>query len=238
MVAFNEQLSAAVVLQRLFGRAGAPWEFNLRDVLRWAELAEHSLAEPHADTLAIDAAVAAHFPTVYLHRLRTDEDRRLAAQLFAAHFPRAPRAWPLPSPALRVSREALHLGVARLPRALSAAAASPGGGQLSLLRGQMRAAEAAAAALSHGWMVSLVGPSASGKTSLARVLAILAGATLHEVRFFAALRRAASEMMNNTHSALSERAWPLRTKVVTFPILPAALLLCRSLISATSRYYY
>jgi midasin len=34
MIAFNSELQAAVQ-QRAFGATGGPWEFNLRDVLRW-----------------------------------------------------------------------------------------------------------------------------------------------------------------------------------------------------------
>jgi midasin len=34
MVEFNSVLNREVVSQRLWGQAGAPWEFNLRDLLR------------------------------------------------------------------------------------------------------------------------------------------------------------------------------------------------------------
>ena len=265
MISFNEALNVAIVQQRAFGRAGAPWEFNLRDVLRWCQLATAFTAPdggageagdaaqseivPRADGAvggsadvamggvdelpsvpgssplplqapclsdgAAAAAAASAFPLVYAQRLRTEADRAAAWALFQRHFPGAA---PRPPPCLRLTPAVALVGVARLPRSgaaicagLRSPAASPpppsaatasasadfdsvlsdsapgtsdrggaGGGAL-LLRAQLPAAEAAAAALSQGWMVALVGPLAAGKKTVARALAALAGATLREV---------------------------------------------------------
>ncbi len=38
MISFNSSLQDAVSVQRAFGKDGAPWEFNLRDVLRWTSV--------------------------------------------------------------------------------------------------------------------------------------------------------------------------------------------------------
>ena len=221
MVRFNHALSRAVVSERRFGRAGAPWEFNLRDVLRWCELAEASVELPAAggaasaaEETAIAASVFATFPVIYLHRMRTGDDRAHTHALFAAHFPSA--AAPSPSPAVVTSPDAVRVGVARLQRA-SGAPVQTGAAtaQLLLLREQLPALEAATAALSQGWMAVLVGPAASGKTALARSLASLAGARLHEVRcergristpllgLRCAVRRGL-ELTKQKHSALSD----------------------------------
>jgi midasin len=186
MVSFNDALSRAVVNERRFGRVGAPWEFNLRDVLRWCELAElvvfgsAASGTPTEDD-AVTAAVLATFPAVYMHRMRTPEDRAATQALFVEHFPAEHAS--LPSmPAVCTSLDAVHIGVARLPRSTASAALHPAVSQPLLLREQLPAMEAAAAALSMGWMVALVGPAACGKTALARSLARLAGANLREVR--------------------------------------------------------
>ena len=190
MVHFNDSLSRAVVAERRFGRAGSPWEFNLRDVLRWCELAEASVepsllssaadASAVADS-AVSAAVLATFPVVYMHRMRTADDRAQTMALFAEHFGVGAAA--LSAPAVVASVDVVQIGVARLLRAPSSVAHdSAVHAQLLLLREQLPAMEAAAAALSQGWMAVLVGPAASGKTTLARALASLAGAKLHEVR--------------------------------------------------------
>jgi midasin (ATPase involved in ribosome maturation) len=38
MVEFTRRLQSDIVDKRLYGNAGAPWEFNLRDVFRWCEI--------------------------------------------------------------------------------------------------------------------------------------------------------------------------------------------------------
>lgn len=38
MIKFNEKLNQEVLIERLWGNLGAPWEFNLRDLFRWCEL--------------------------------------------------------------------------------------------------------------------------------------------------------------------------------------------------------
>ena len=40
MIAFLAALHHGANVQRSFGTAGGPWEFNLRDLLRWCQLAE------------------------------------------------------------------------------------------------------------------------------------------------------------------------------------------------------
>ena len=92
-----------------FARAGAPWEFNLRDVLRWCELAgdrvsrksrdrgrsdgsENTVTEPEPDedntkNLRIVAeALRATRETIFSRRLRRASDRRECARLFREAF--------------------------------------------------------------------------------------------------------------------------------------------------------
>ena len=44
MVAFNCQLEKEVVRERRWGQEGSPWEFNLRDLLRWCKAMESDSA--------------------------------------------------------------------------------------------------------------------------------------------------------------------------------------------------
>ena len=183
MVHFNDDLSRAVVTDRSFGRVGAPWEFNLRDVLRWCELAEAALELPGAaaeDVAAVTAAVVATFPVVYLHRMRTAEDRAHTAALFAKHFGLG--SFVHAPPVVVPGTDATRLGVALVRRGDGATLDTMSSQPMLLLREQLPPMEAAAAALARGWMAVLVGPAASGKTFLSRSLALLAGARLHEVR--------------------------------------------------------
>ncbi|KAG1748578.1 midasin [Suillus lakei] len=47
MITYNNRLNQEVVHRRTFGRDGSPWEFNLRDVLRWGELLQSSPISHH-----------------------------------------------------------------------------------------------------------------------------------------------------------------------------------------------
>jgi len=191
MVHFNDSLSRAVVSERSFGRVGAPWEFNLRDVLRWCELAEAAVELPDggapADGSAVTAAVVATFPVVYFHRMRTAGDRAHTTALFSKHFGLG--SFVYAPPVLVPGRDTTRLGVALLQHGDAATRGSASALPALLLRAQLPPMEAAAAALARGWMAILVGPAASGKTVLARSLALLAGARLHEVRAFPARAR-------------------------------------------------
>lgn len=90
MVAFNFRLAreAGPGPGQRYGRKGGPWEFNLRDVFRWAEL---QAAEAGADVVvgadgggakAGAAAAALTVETAYLARLRERGDRLLARRAF------------------------------------------------------------------------------------------------------------------------------------------------------------
>ena len=202
MVAFTAALSAAAsVSGGIFARAGAPWEFNLRDLLRWCDLIEAAAATAAADDpdsadsngrtqtdveLAMDAAeraVDATFATLFVRRLRTAADRAECAELFASAFGRPPT--PPTPPAVAIRDGALRVGHAVFPCG-GASANVEHDTPLGLLRGQLGALEAAAHCAARGWMTIVVGPPASGKTSLVQTLASLAGRTLRQVALTAA----------------------------------------------------
>lgn len=51
MATFLADLHHAANVARTFGAAGGPWEFNLRDLLRWCQLAEGALPAGGVSTL-------------------------------------------------------------------------------------------------------------------------------------------------------------------------------------------
>ena len=184
MVHFVGSLAdASKVVGGNFARAGAPWEFNLRDLLRWCDLAGKAAGVHHGD---FDRAVDATFETLFSQRLRTAGDRVECVELFAGSFGRSPRARPPPAVSLRDG--VLHVGDACFPLGASNAKSVGAGDHdsLGLLRGQLPALEAAAHCCAEGWMTIVAGPAASGKTSLVQTLATLAGRTLRQVALTAA----------------------------------------------------
>ena len=48
MVLLLDDLHHKTNVERAFGGAGSPWEFNLRDLLRWCHLAESARCIPSA----------------------------------------------------------------------------------------------------------------------------------------------------------------------------------------------
>ncbi|KAF9242636.1 midasin nuclear AAA ATPase [Melanogaster broomeanus] len=81
MIAFNTRLNHEVVHKRSFGREGSPWEFNLRDIIRWGDLlcastiSERSASLPpfrnwqdrtHATAIFNDVFSTSDSPTVHV----------------------------------------------------------------------------------------------------------------------------------------------------------------------------
>ncbi|KAF6262490.1 hypothetical protein COO60DRAFT_1699221 [Scenedesmus sp. NREL 46B-D3] len=199
-----------------FAVAGGPWEFNLRDLLRWCELvcmyasqqqqqqaAGTAFSPPAApaaaaaDAMDVDVspqqlapgsssssaavlsgaqldAAAEHFVGVlFTQRLRAATDRQRLQALFQQVWGRPLAAasslavTPQSSASSSSSSDEQQLGGAS-----NAFASSPAVAPLL---------ESAVSSLAAGWMVLLVGPGGSGKTSLARLAARLVGVALHEL---------------------------------------------------------
>ena len=74
MIEFVTTLVHKVNDQRIFGRQGSPWEFNLRDLFRWFEL-----AKDHEDAVA-------HIPMLFVQRFRSLEDRMHIYELVKSIF--------------------------------------------------------------------------------------------------------------------------------------------------------
>jgi len=170
MVAFNDALHSATSKQTL-GRHGAPWEVNLRDLLRWL----HVLSTAPAPADPLDA-----LSYLYLARFRTPEDRREAARLFEQCFGRSAAQALQAPPALLASTRAL-LGRATVER-LPAVAAE----RFALVPSQLTCLEGMAMSVRLGLLTIVTGPAGAGKSSVVRLLAALAGHTLETVRLSSA----------------------------------------------------
>jgi midasin len=181
MVTFNERLHHETMVAHSFGHKGAPWEFNLRDILRWCELILSAREEDpllHA-AASDDAAAGRHLGTIYVQRMRQPEDRRRTLGLFRDIFGAEPSLDV--HPRLTLTPQILQIGRTAIPRIQE-----PGQGQagrarpLAVMQGQLSALETVARCVQRGWMSILLGGPASGKTSLVRTLAQLTGNALHE----------------------------------------------------------
>lgn len=171
MIAFNAALHQETMVTKSFGRAGTPWEFNLRDVLRWTDL----LAAP--PSLNMSRGPEEYLDSLYARRFRDDTDRAQVQSLFSRTGANVEvqsgcqRPWPSVTPGL------MQVGPVLLQSAdLAQVAARPS----IMLQAHLPALQALAICAESRMMTILVGPDVAGKTSLARFIAEQNGRRLWE----------------------------------------------------------
>jgi len=171
MIAFNTRVAEEGALAGSKGFAGAPWDFNLRDLFRWCDLMRSTQQagcwEP-----------GAYADMVYCRRLRTEKDKARILTLFQEAFqaPAPPRL-----DYFSLSESHLQCGSCVLDRASTPDSRQQDDSLAPVpLPSLLPALEALCKAIEMQWMSLVVGPSASGKTSAVRLLARSLGHTLHE----------------------------------------------------------
>jgi len=163
LIAFVAELDEQVVSRHTFGQLGAPWEFNLRDTLRWLQLlASEGMTGSARDFL----------DTIFTQRFRVETDRarllRLFESLYGAHEPRMTLYHNLSTQALQVG-----LGLVQRNRRTTRPHRA-----FTLKVPQLGAMEALIVSVKQNWPIILVGSSGSGKTAMVDQLASFAGADL------------------------------------------------------------
>jgi len=170
MIKFNCRMHEDTMINYIFGRKGAPWEFNLRDVFRWIDLTRSCpFSRAFDPTEYIDM--------VYIQRMRTHEDReyvkKLYKEIFGEDYPQKP------NPNINISSEFVQIGHSTLPR-------QPHNrfdfqsNNYELLTTFLKPLESLMKCVELNWMAILTGATATGKTSMVRLLANLTGNELFE----------------------------------------------------------
>jgi midasin len=165
MITFNSRLNEEIVQEKAFAREGGPWEFNLRDLIRWGSL------------LKVDGRLAhpsEYLQTLYLHRFRTSDDRERVLRIFMESLPIQPT---IHAPRPSISPSYLQIGAHLSTRKNF----SPHQPHLPLLPSHLKCLEAIATCSSKGWLVILTGERSSGKSGLLRTLSNLSGNFLQEI---------------------------------------------------------
>ena len=168
MIVYNSRLEEETSVKHSFGRKGSPWEFNLRDIIRWGVLLHGSNIPLHP---------VEHLRIAYLSRFRTVSDRESARALFDSVFDLSSNILsnaPHPS----ISSSNTQVGHYIESRKSSFKSSSRSG---VVLQDHLPWIEAMGVALQKGWLVIISGPPNSGKTSLVRVMAELTGNPLQEI---------------------------------------------------------
>jgi midasin len=172
MVEFLHVLHTDARETRVFGAVGGPWEFNLRDLLRWCELITSSTAA----TTMEHTDIALHYAQMlFVNRMRTPEDRSHVLATLGSFLPGNLQT----DPRFSLAPQSLQIGWATLPRHKFANETLFE--KHALLGSVAPLLESVAECISLNWMCLLVGPSGSGKTAVLRTLAQLSGRDLLEL---------------------------------------------------------
>ncbi|XP_071334594.1 midasin isoform X2 [Trachinotus anak] len=172
MVEFSNRLVQEVCVERRWGQKGSPWEFNLRDMFRWCQLIQ-------ADQSPGFFSPGQHVALVYADRMRTEADKAQVLSVFRKVFGEDFEPYS-GSRQFHITPLNLQVGFSVLQRSGGAPVALDP--PLSITHQALRPLESLMKCVEMGWMTILVGPTASGKTSLVRLLALLTG---HRLRVMA-----------------------------------------------------
>ncbi|KAJ0755641.1 putative von Willebrand factor, type A, AAA+ ATPase domain, midasin, midasin, AAA lid domain 7 [Helianthus annuus] len=169
LIAFNKRLYEDTMISHKFGQSGFPWEFNLRDIIRSCQIIEGAPGSAKNDCF---------LNTVYVQRMRSSTDRQEVINLYKQVFGVKPVINLYPR--VQLDPENLIVGNTYVKRNNTKASALSLC-ELKILPGQRQSLESVAQCLHHQWLVLLIGPAASGKTSLIRLMSQLTGNVLNEL---------------------------------------------------------
>ncbi|KAI0458364.1 hypothetical protein F5B21DRAFT_24453 [Xylaria acuta] len=163
IIKFISNLETRILVERAFGSQGSPWEFNLRDTLRWL----HLLNSP--DPLLSTGTVDDFLNIVIRQRFRSDRDRSEVDQLYSEAFGSPPRTHQLYHD---INASAFQVGLASMLRnKLLKPLRTPGIDPVT----RLQELESLLVCVKHTLPCILVGPSGCGKSALLQQLAAQAG---------------------------------------------------------------
>ncbi|XP_042896414.1 midasin [Parasteatoda tepidariorum] len=169
---FNLEMNQEVSVNKKFGQRGSPWEFNLRDLLRWCEVMDQHQVEEYN--------VGEYVKLIYADRMRSEDDKNKVYGLFmtvASKFPDTSGQSIVDSFfELNVFENIIQLGHSTIKRKSRSWSDT---NMICVANKQLPILESLMKCIEMNWMPILVGSSASGKSTLVRFLADLSGNTLH-----------------------------------------------------------
>ncbi|KAF2456546.1 hypothetical protein BDY21DRAFT_53522 [Lineolata rhizophorae] len=155
LIQFVDALDEVVVKKRRIGHDGAPWEFNVRDVLRMLQL-----SSSNEGLLKSLNAARAFFDTVFAHRFRSEDEQAFVRDLFNTSRGVLPDACYYHN----LGPGSYQVGCALLERHNPSSAEEGVGATLRITR--LPILESMMLCVQMKWPVILCGPSGSGKSAL------------------------------------------------------------------------
>ncbi|KAL1666977.1 hypothetical protein GGF50DRAFT_125186 [Schizophyllum commune] len=166
MIEFNARLNEKLATDPTFARAGSPWEFNLRDVLRWGAVLKSQPPDTHPGAL---------LRAIYLQRFRSHNDRDQARQIFDNVF--GVDSASLETLAWSVSPEFARFGRFIAKRSNYASSTRPS----RVLKMRLAALESVGQCVAQSWLGIITGERHCGKTELVKTMAAMTGNELTQI---------------------------------------------------------
>ncbi|KOS17845.1 Midasin [Escovopsis weberi] len=166
LIKFVTQMEHQLVVERSFGAQGGPWEFNLRDILRWLNML--SSPDPVLETRNVDDFL----DIVVKQRFRTEKDREEVDKLYRQVFGSQPRSRHFYHD---ISSKFGQVGLALLPRDLNS---QPGRLPNIAIVSRFPELESMMLCVKQNIPCILSSPSGYGKSVLLEYVAALAGRPL------------------------------------------------------------
>ncbi|XP_065212438.1 midasin [Planococcus citri] len=179
MTNFNGRLSKECGVK--WGLRGAPWEMNLRDLMRWCQVMEKYSKNNGYDP-------GRFISLIYADRMRTVEDKQqvlsIYESIFGERYPYLRTSLPF-----NVTPTEVTLGDVTLPRTRETEIAQiiDRNNSHLVLRNQLNTLRSLAICVEMNWFVILVGNSGSGKTSVVHVISQLCNKKLDVLSVNAAM---------------------------------------------------
>lgn len=162
MIKMMSRLEDDVSNKKLWGNAGSPWEFNLRDTLRWLKLLNSA-------SICKDITTADFLEIIVKQRFRSPEDRSHATNLISEIFGEISERDPIfkvGTSYLQVNAEVIDRNPIIQFDTLQ---------NLVPLQCNFNVYESVLRCVKHNWPLILVGPTNAGKTNAIKFIASIIG---------------------------------------------------------------
>lgn len=167
MINVVSRLENEISILKTWGTTGGPWEFNLRDTLRWLQLYD-------SPSLSQNLSPVDFMDIIICQRFRNEQDRKRARSLVEEIFGQRV----INDSLLSVGEGFIQAKKAILNKKLDLQLTSHA--HISHLQSNTSIVESSLFALQNNWPVIYVGPSNAGKTELVRYLASVSNSKVVE----------------------------------------------------------
>lgn len=167
MISFMSKLEEQVVIRKQWGSQGSPWEFNLRDTLRWLSLVV-------APSITGCISPSNFFDLVVKQRFRSEKDRAKAVELFESIFGPIEKK----DPYYRLQSDCIQCQSCIIDR--NDLIQYQSNGHISSLQCNVPILETIFRCIQQAYPLILVGGSGSGKSDLIKFAADVVGSKIYE----------------------------------------------------------